>query len=151
MAHNVVQSVQPIKSSSGLLLQNKQIFIIEDNLENRVIMRIALTQQGAQVEFDRWGREVPKHLEAGHRIDVILLDLMFPNGITGYNIFNQIRGIRALAAVPIVAVSASDPFTAMPRCQAQGFAGFIAKPIDDDLFAAQIADILAGRSVWYSG
>lgn len=135
----------------ALLLKDKHVFVIEDNLENRIIMRIVLNRSGAQIDFDRWGREVPDHLGGMNVIDVILLDLMFPNGITGYTIFDKIRQIPRLANVPIVAVSAADPFTAIPRCRAQGFAGFIAKPIDDELFPTQIADIIAGRNIWYAG
>jgi len=134
-----------------MLLKDKHIFVIEDNLENRIIMRIVLNRCGAQVDFDRWGREVPDHLANMNPIHIILLDLMFPNGITGYTIFEQIRQQRRLAGVPVVAVSAADPFTAIPLCRAKGFAGFIAKPIDDDLFPTQIAAILAGENIWYAG
>lgn len=134
-----------------MLLKEKHLFIIEDNLENRIILRIALTRQGASVEFERWGRDLRSHLDTIKDIDAILLDLMFPNGISGYDIINEIRNIPSLAAVPIVAVSASDPSTAIPRCRAKGFAGFIAKPIDDELFPSQIADIIAGKNVWYAG
>ncbi len=140
-----------LETEPALLLKDRHIFVIEDNLENRIIMRIVLNRCGAQVDFDRWGREVPDHLGCMKLIHVILLDLMFPNGITGYTIFDQIRQIPRLADVPVVAVSAADPFTAIPQCQAKGFAGFIAKPIDDDLFPLQIADIIAGHNVWYAG
>lgn len=134
-----------------MLLKEKHLFVIEDNLENRIILRIALTRQGASVDFERWGRDLRSHLENIKDIDAILLDLMFPNGISGYDMINEIREIPSLAGVPIVAVSAADPSTAIPRCRAKGFAGFIAKPIDDDLFPSQIADIIAGRNVWYAG
>jgi CheY-like chemotaxis protein len=134
-----------------MLLKEKHVFVIEDNLENRIILRIALTRQGASVEFERWGRDLRSHLDAVKDIDVILLDLMFPNGISGYDIIKEIRQIPSLGMVPIVAVSAADPCTAIPRCRASGFAGFIAKPLDDELFPSQVADIIAGRSVWYAG
>lgn len=134
-----------------LILKDKHIFIIEDNLENRIILRIALHRHGAQVNFERWGRDIQTHLEAAMPVHVIILDLMFPNGVTGYDIFDRIRQISSFAAVPIVAVSAADPYTALPLCRAKGFQGFIAKPIDDELFPVQIADIIAGKNVWYAG
>ena len=134
-----------------MLLQNIRIFVIEDNLENRVITRILLTRQGAHVEFDRWGRGVIKGLRAFSPIDVILLDLMFPNGVTGFAIFEEIRQIPEFQNVPIVAVSATDPSAAIPQAKQKGFAGFIAKPVDADLFPQQIARILNHEPVWYKG
>jgi CheY-like chemotaxis protein len=134
-----------------MLLQNKRIFAVEDNLENRIITLISLTRQGAEVEFDRWGLQTISKLRAFAPVDVILLDLMLGHGITGYDIFDQIRAIPEFAHVPIVAVSASDPNAAIPRTKAKGFAAYIAKPIDDDLFPTQIAKILEKQPVWHAG
>jgi hypothetical protein len=44
-----------------------------------------------------------------------------------------------------------DPNVAMPKAQAKGFHGFIAKPIDNYLFPKQVAIVLAGQQVWYPG
>lgn len=133
------------------LLKDKRIFIIEDNLENRIILRLVLHRHGAQVEFERWGHDVRPRLEAVQPIDIILLDLMFPNGVTGYDIFDRLRQIPSLAQVPIVAVSAADASVALPRCRAKGFNGFIAKPVDDELFPIQVANVIAGQPVWHGG
>jgi CheY-like chemotaxis protein len=134
-----------------VLLQNRRIFVIEDNLENRFITRVILTEQGAHVEFDRWGRNVIKALHAFAPIDVILLDLMFPNGVTGFAVFDEIRKVPEFESVPIVAVSATDPSAAIPQAKQKGFAGFIAKPVDADLFPQQIARILNHEPVWHKG
>jgi len=85
------------------------------------------------------------------RVDLIILDLMLHNGISGYDIFDQIRAVPTYDAVPIVAVSAAEPAIALPKTQRQGFSGFISKPIDDTLFPKQVAQLLAGEQVWYAG
>jgi two-component system cell cycle response regulator DivK len=131
-----------------MLLQNKRIFLIEDNLENRVIMKIMLEMHGAVTAYERWGTSTLSRLRAFAPVDLILLDLMFPFGVTGYDIFNEIRAQPDFAGVPIVAVSASDESEAIPRTQAQGFAGFISKPIHDEQFPLQIAAALEHRPVW---
>jgi CheY-like chemotaxis protein len=133
------------------LLENKRIFIVEDNLQNRVVFQILLNAQGALIEFDRWGRDTMSRLQGFDPVDLIILDLMLGGGVTGYNIFDQIRSFPHFAQTPIVAISAADPAIALPKTQAQGFSGFIAKPIDDTLFADQLVDILAGKPVWYAG
>ena len=32
-----------------------------------------------------------------------------------------------------------------------GFSGFIAKPINDDVFPQQLADLMEGKEIWYAG
>jgi CheY-like chemotaxis protein len=129
-------------------LKDKRIFIIEDNLQNRAIAETLLHQQSAVTAFDRWGVDTIHKLELFAPVDIILLDLMFPRGVTGYDVFQQIRNHEQFAHVPIVAVSASDPNEAIPQTRDMGFAGFIAKPIDFVKFTQQIATILAGQEVW---
>lgn len=131
-------------------IRAKKIFIVEDNAMNRIIFQIALGTKGAFVEFDRWGRMTLEKI-ADYQPDIIILDLMLPNGDSGYNIFEQIRQKEAYSAIPIVAISASEPSIAIPTTKSMGFSGFIAKPIDQDLLPKQISKILAGGQVWSAG
>src|SRR5690348_5891228 len=119
-------------------LKNKLIFIVEDNTQNRVVFQMALVMTGARVEFERWGKDAIARLENFRSVDLIILDLMLSNGISGYDIFTQIRALPQYAAIPILAVSAAEPAIALPKTREMGFSGFIAKPIDDDLFPRQI-------------
>ena len=134
-----------------MLLKNKQIFIAEDNLQNRVIFQIMLVKHGAQVHFERWGNGSVFQLKRMGQVDAIILDLMLAYGVSGYDIFDQIRSVPEFAKVPIVAVSATEPSLGIPKTREKGFAGFIAKPIDDELFPQQIAAIINGEQIWYSG
>lgn len=132
-------------------LKNKLIFIVEDNAQNRVVFQMALVMTGARVEFERWGTDAISRLENFRSVDLIVLDLMLTNGISGYDIFSEIRALPQYAAIPIIAVSAAEPAIALPKTREMGFSGFIAKPIDDDLFHRQIEQVLAGEKVWYAG
>lgn len=131
-----------------LPLKGKRIFIVEDNIPNRTIMQLALEYEGAKTGIERWGTDTMERLERFAPVDIILLDLMLPNNITGYDIFEQIRALPAFADIPIVAVSASDPAVAIPRTLQMGFAGFIRKPINQALFPHQILSIIEGEQVW---
>jgi CheY-like chemotaxis protein len=132
-------------------LQGKRIFIVEDNSQNRVVYQMVLLAENAIFEFDRWGKDALWRLQAFGQVDLIILDLMLHSGVSGYDIFEEIRAMPEFDGVPIVAVSAADPAVAIPRTQQMGFAGFIAKPIDDDLFPQQLIAILAGETVWSGG
>ncbi|MBI1282030.1 MAG: response regulator [Anaerolineaceae bacterium] len=129
-------------------LTKRRIFVVEDDINNRIITHTALMMQDVRIEFDRWGRDTMGKLSNFGKPDIILLDLMFPNGITGYDIFDKIRADPRYDNVPIVAVSASDAATSIPRCKEKGFNGFIAKPIDTDHFSKQLEEILDGQSIW---
>jgi CheY-like chemotaxis protein len=131
-----------------MLLTGKVIFIVEDNLQNRVVFQMTTVAHGPTLEFERWGRDAVWRLQALRKVDLIILDLMLYGGISGYDIFEEIRQLPEFDRVPIVAVSAAEPSIAIPKTQQMGFAGFIAKPIDDELFPKQLAQILAGEPVW---
>lgn len=79
--------------------------------------------------------------------DLILLDLQLPQQ-DGYAILNQLRGMPALAATQIVALTANVMADDVSRAQAAGFDGFIGKPIDYLLFPEQVGRLLAGEPVW---
>lgn len=133
------------------LLNGKSIFCVEDNVSNRVIFQLSMISNGATVYFERWGRDAVARLTEMRQVDLIILDLMLSDGISGFDIFDQIRALPDMNKVPIVAVSAMDPSVAMPQAQAKEFSGFIAKPINKDLFPRQLASILEGQQVWHTG
>lgn len=129
-------------------LSGKRIFVVEDNLENRIVIDVLLKEKGATTYFDRWGKFTIQRLRDFVPVDMILLDLMLPKGLTGYAIFDSIRECPEFAGVPVVAVSAADASEAIPKAKAKGFAGFISKPLDFVKFAEQIETILAGKAIW---
>ena len=136
----------------NMQLFGKRIFLVEDNQGNAAIIQMLLEQDGAKILRGRWGGpETMALLEKHLPIDIILLDLMLPQGITGYDVFDDIRGQSHTQHIPIVAVSASDPADTIPKVRRKGFNGFIAKPVDFSLFATQINSILQGRAVWHIG
>jgi two-component system, sensor histidine kinase and response regulator len=131
-------------------LKDKRIFIVEDNSMNRVIYKMSLGLAGASLQFDQKGDGTIDQL-AMFKPDLIILDLMLPRGNSGYDIFDQIRRLPECKDVPIVAISASDPATALLKCQDKGFAGFIAKPIEEELLQDQVLRLINGEPVWYMG
>ena len=134
-----------------MLLNGKHIFIVEDNPQNRVVFKMALVRHGASVDFERWGRDSVHQLRQTTQVDLIILDLMLAEGVTGFDVFDEIRQLPSCANTPIIAVSAMDAALAIPKVRALGFAGFIAKPIDNHLFPQQVARIIRGEQLWYTG
>jgi two-component system, cell cycle response regulator DivK len=134
-----------------LTLRDKRIFMLEDNLNNASITQLLLERYGAKVMTDRWARETVKRLENFMPAHLIILDLMLPNNISGFDVFEEIRSHDQFAGIPAIVVSASDPAMAIAKAKAKGLSGFIAKPIDFVLFPQQIMKILEGEEVWHTG
>ncbi len=133
------------------VLEGKRIFIVEDDIANMSVYSVALQHHGALVVQDHWNSGTVSLLKRYLPMDIILLDLMLRHGVSGYDIFRAIRADPELASIPVVAVSASDPEIEIPRTQAQGFSGFIGKPITLNEFPAQIAACIAGQKIWAAG
>jgi CheY-like chemotaxis protein len=129
-------------------LRDTKIFVIEDDPNNLAIISAILRRQGATVYFDLWGHETTSRIINLMPIDVILLDLMLPGNITGYDIFDQLKAIPALANIPVVAVTAMDPATEVAKARDKGFDGFICKPIRTKTFTTYMHTILHGEQVW---
>ncbi len=131
-----------------MLLKGKRIFVVEDDAGNLAIVSHLLQHQGAVVHFDRWGSATIERLRVLQPIDMILVDLMLPRNISGYDIFDQVKAIPDLANIPIVAVTALDSNTEMNKARSKGFSGYLCKPFSFIDFPRHIAAILDGQQIW---
>src|SRR5579871_6327504 len=104
-----------------MYLRGKRVLVIEDNLSNKAIVQALLEREGAKVFVDRWGKELVDRLRVYAPVDLILLDLMLPGQVSGFDVFKQIHQQQEYANIPVVAVSAADASTAIPQAQALGF------------------------------
>lgn len=132
-----------------MLLKKKQIFIVEDDPGSRVMFQVSLVQDGATVDFERRGRDTLYHLNNLDHVDVIILDLMLSDDISGFDLYDEIRAQPRYRDTPILAVSAMDAAQVVPRVRSKGFAGFIAKPVDSGIFPELVARVIDGEEVWY--
>lgn len=129
-------------------LENKRIFLLEDDTNNLVIISSILRRNGAEVFNDTWGSNTVYMIKRSLPIDIILLDLMLPDNVSGYDVFAQIKATPQLNGIPVVAVTAKDPDREMKIAREKGFSGYISKPIRSKPFAQAIAALIAGEQVW---
>lgn len=72
-------------------LRGKRIFVVEDNMENRVVYHMIFMREGAVFEFGRWGGDAIRLLDRFRPVDLIILDLTLTMGMSGYSLFDEIR------------------------------------------------------------
>ncbi len=120
------------------------ILYIEDNPENRLLVRRILEAEGYAVTEAEDGYA---GLEAARAStpDLILLDINLPE-IDGYELVRRLRQLPGIASVPIVALTANVMKGDRERTLAAGCDGYIQKPIDVDTLPVQIASFLKKRA-----
>jgi two-component system cell cycle response regulator DivK len=133
-------------------VKDTHVLIVEDNVRNYALVARLLSFMGVkQTEWKRSGWHV---LEFAHdtmpKVDLILLDIHLPEE-DGYEVLDRLREDEHFRSTRIVAVTADVSSANLARAQAAGFDGFLAKPIDVDLFPDQIRRILEGEPVWDLG
>jgi two-component system cell cycle response regulator DivK len=112
------------------------ILYVEDNLDNRNLIRRVLNAEGySVVEAINAGQAVEK-LEGNH-IDLILMDINMPD-MDGYALTAKIKKIQRFSKIPIVAVTANVMRGDREKSLDAGCDGYIQKPIDIDTLAQQI-------------
>ena len=131
-----------------MLLKGKTILITEDNPINRTMFQMSIIQEGGKVIFDRFGPLTVNLVKGLSNVDLIVLDLMLMRGVSGYDVFQEIRNLPNKGDIPIVAVSAAEASEAIKKCQELGFDGYIAKPINERKFPMQLYKVLNGESLW---
>ncbi len=112
------------------------ILIIEDNAANLELMRYLLAAAGHTVLTAGDGQAgLALAIEAVP--DVVLCDLQMPV-MDGYAFAARLREVAALAATPLIAVTASAMQGDRQRVLAAGFDGYLTKPLEPETFGAEV-------------
>ncbi len=117
-----------------------RILYVEDNPENRLLVRRVLEAEGYTVLEAVDGRS---GLEEASQVDpdLILLDINLPE-VDGYDLAGRFRAVPALEGVPILAVTANVMKGDREKTLKAGCDGYIPKPIDIDRLPRQIEEAL---------
>ena len=120
-----------------------KILYIEDNRENRMLVRAILEAEGYSIVDAEDGLA---GIEAAIREEpsLILLDVNLP-AIDGYEVVAVIKSFPAFANTPVIAVTAYAMEGDRQRTLVAGCDGYIQKPIDVDAFPKQVEEFLHGK------
>ncbi len=117
-----------------------RILYIEDNPDNRLLVRRVLMAEGYTIEEAADGMAGLKIAEANPP-NLVLMDINLPE-IDGYEITARLKQLPNMRGVPIVAMTANVMKGDREKTLAAGCDGYIQKPIDIDLLPTQIESFL---------
>lgn len=123
----------------------KRILYIEDNPENRVLVKRVLEVEGYALAL---ATDAQTGLAEAlrHPPDLILMDINLPE-VDGYTLTERIKAEPALKHIRVIALTANVMKGDRERTLAAGCDGYIQKPIDVDELPHQIARFLIQPSI----
>lgn len=116
------------------------ILYVEDNSDNRMLIRRVLSAEGYTIHEAQNAREALDVLKTLHP-DLILMDINMPD-MDGYTLTAHIRALPNLGLIPIVALTANVMRGDRERSLEAGCDGYIQKPVDIDTLTQQIERFL---------
>jgi two-component system cell cycle response regulator DivK len=116
------------------------ILVVEDNEQNRKLVRDVLTFKGYEVIEAETGEEGVR-LARTRWPRLVLMDIRLP-GIDGIEALGQLRAEPATREIPVMAMTASVMTQDRRKIMAAGFDAFQGKPIKVKDFVAAVEQLL---------
>jgi len=112
------------------------VLVVDDDRTNRKLVQDVLRRAGLRTIEAASGRDAIT--AARERLpDVVLLDLRLPD-MDGRDVAHALRGDGQTSAIPVVALTGLRQVDGGERLRAEGFRGYLEKPIDVDAFPEQV-------------
>lgn len=118
----------------------KRILVVEDQEDNRRIVRDLVTASGYDLLEATTGEE-GIDLAFRERPDIILMDIQLP-GIDGYEATRTIKADPRLRHIPIIVVTSYALSGDDEKAFAAGCDGYVTKPFSPRLLLAKIREYL---------
>ena len=119
---------------------NKRILVIEDQEDNRRIVRDLLSSVGYEI-IEAVTGEDGVTAAATHVPDLILMDIQLP-GLDGYDATRRIKANPALRHIPIIAVTSYALSGDDVKAFAAGCDGYVSKPFSPRALLVKIREFL---------
>jgi two-component system cell cycle response regulator DivK len=119
---------------------SKRILVVEDQEDNRQILRDLLANAGFDmIEAEDGAQAVAA--AAAHRPDLILMDIQLPM-VDGYEATRRIKADPQLKAIPITVVTSYALSGDEDKARAAGCDAYVAKPYSPRALLAKIREYL---------
>jgi len=118
----------------------EKILVIEDNEQNRVLMRQILIRHGYDLLEAKDGLTGIEMARA-HLPDLILLDIQMPV-MNGFMVIRELRNDVKLRKIKVIAVTSFAMKGDRKKALEAGFDEYVTKPIDTRTFPEMVKQVL---------
>ena len=124
----VTASIEPLEQARRLA--GLRLLVVEDNAINQQVARELLAAQGALVQVAVDGRHgIDMVMAADPPFDLVLMDVQMPV-MDGLTATRELRRFPALAALPVIAMTANAMEKDRDACLAAGMNDYVSKPFE---------------------
>lgn len=122
-----IDTAVDLVSSMG---KGSRVLLVEDDADYGILIKEMLEKNGHWVKhcFDGPGA-VETCRDGG--VDIVFLDLRL-NGITGFDVFKQIRAVQPSLPIVVVTAFANEEFETIVEMQSMALTDIISKPVSPD-------------------
>lgn len=136
-------ATQRLRNREPLAKEPSQItvLLVEDDPDQAALGDLRISMAGYRVRLARSRRETLHELATQAPADVVLLDVMLPDG-SGFEILAGMRRHARFALVPVIMLTALDSAADIRRGLDLGADGYITKPYSKDILVDTIRQVL---------
>jgi DNA-binding response OmpR family regulator len=123
-------------------LSRARILIVEDETNIAESLSFILRRADFDVDTVADGAEALDRLRR-ERFGAIILDIMLP-GMNGFDVLRAVRADRALAALPVIVLTAKGQANDRKMAEAIGASAFITKPFSNAEIVDRVSRLTGG-------
>jgi two-component system, cell cycle response regulator len=123
-----------------------RILVVDDLEANRRLLQAKLSAEYYEVLTAQRGEEGVQ-VAKRERPDLVLMDVMMPGGIDGFEACRRIKAMPETRHIPVVMVTTLDDRESRVRGLKAGAEEFLTKPIDDVQLMARVKSLLSLKVV----
>jgi two-component system cell cycle response regulator DivK len=109
-------------------MTGERILVVEDNAKNMKLFRDVLVANGFRTLEATTGGEAVE-MASEHTPDLVLMDIQLPD-LDGVQALRRLRADTRTATIPILALTAQAMRGDRERFLAEGFDGYVSKPVN---------------------
>jgi CheY-like chemotaxis protein len=121
-------------------MSEKKVLVVEDNAMNLQLIKLLLKGQNCAIYEATNGQEALDRLTSDE-FDLVLMDIQLP-GMDGLTVTRMIKESPKSRNTPIIALTAYAMKGDEEKAREAGCDGYIAKPIDTEIFLQEVARFL---------
>ena len=127
---------KPVISSKGIILENRNVLIVDDNLTSRKFMSLILERMGAHVVQAENGEQAITSLEEND-YDIVFMDMEMPvmNGVNATQMIREgkcFKRFNRFREIPIIALTGNTDAQNIALTKQSGMNAHIGKPVSKD-------------------